>query len=217
MFKNQNLSSGNNSSIFDLSNVLIITNTRQTSFVEFYGESMIYSPPSDCSKCELCRNRNKIVLPTGNLNSEIIFVGEAPGKNEDLQGIPFVGAAGKILDDIMESAGISRSDVMITNTVKCRPFNNRDPTKEEMMACRPYLNSEMKGRKLIVGLGKSSICDLTGHEYKISDVVNTIIKIEVEGEFIDFLPTYHPMACIYISEAKKNLLETMKIVKRLLK
>ncbi|MCQ2052747.1 MAG: uracil-DNA glycosylase [archaeon] len=173
-------------------------------------------PPSDCSRCGLCQNRTNIVLPTGNLNSEIVFVGEAPGKNEDLQGTPFIGSAGKILDDVMRSAGISRSDIMITNTVKCRPFNNRDPTKEEMMACRPYLNSEMKGRKLIVGLGKSSIRNLMGYECRMSKVVNTIVKIEVEGEFMDFLPTYHPMACIYMSEAKKHLLETMKIVKRLL-
>ena len=85
-------------------------------------------PPKDCDRCGLCNGRNNIVLPTGNLDSPVVFVGEAPGENEDLQGVPFVGRAGKILDDAMTAAGITRKDVMITNTVKCRPPNNRYPT-----------------------------------------------------------------------------------------
>ena len=76
------------------------------------------TPPSDCDRCGLCKGRNNIVLPTGNLQSGIVFIGEAPGENEDLQGVPFVGRAGKILDDAMAAAGITRNDVMITNTVK---------------------------------------------------------------------------------------------------
>jgi len=76
----------------------------------------------------------------------VVFVGEAPGENEDLQGRPFVGKSGKILADAMALAGISRSDVMITNTVKCRPPSNRDPKPEEMEACRPFLESELSGR-----------------------------------------------------------------------
>lgn len=171
------------------------------------------SPPSDCDRCGLCGGRTNIVLPTGNLDSPIVFVGEAPGENEDLQGVPFVGRAGKILDDAMAAAGITRRDVMITNTVKCRPPNNRDPTHEEMETCIPFLFSELKGRKLIVGLGKSSCRDLMGYEGGMKDVVNRIVKIDVGGEKVDFLPAYHPMACIYRKEARESLAETMRIVK----
>ena len=174
------------------------------------------APPSDCDRCGLCKGRTNIVLPTGNLRSGIVFIGEAPGENEDLQGVPFVGRAGKILDDAMTTAGITRRDVMITNTVKCRPPNNRDPTSEEMEACRPFLDSELKGRKLIVGLGKSSCRDLMGYEGGMKDVVNKIVKIEVGGEQADFLPAYHPMACVYRNVARESLAETMRIVKGLL-
>ena len=174
------------------------------------------APPADCRRCGLCEGRNNIVLPTGNLDSGIVFIGEAPGENEDLQGIPFVGRAGKILDDAMAAAGISRRDVMITNTVKCRPPGNRDPTSEEMEACRPFLLSELKGRKLIIGLGKSSCRDLMGYEGGMKDVVNKIVKIDIDGESADFLPAYHPMACVYRKEARESLAETMRMVKGLL-
>ena len=173
-------------------------------------------PPSDCSGCGLCKGRTNIVLPTGNLRSGIVFVGEAPGENEDLQGVPFVGRAGKILDDAMQAAGITRKDVMITNTVKCRPPENRDPTGDEMEACRPFLVSELKGRKMIVGLGKSSCRDLMGYEGGMKDVVNKVVKIDLDGEKADFLPAYHPMACVYRKEARESLAETMRIVKGLL-
>lgn len=174
------------------------------------------SPPADCDRCGLCAQRTNIVLPAGNLSSGIVFVGEAPGENEDLQGVPFVGRAGKILDDAMSAAGITRKDVMITNTVKCRPPNNRDPTEEEMKACMPFLFSELKGRRLIVGLGKSSCRDLMGYEGGMKDVVNRIVRIKIDGEDADFLPAYHPMACIYRKEARESLAETMRIVKGLL-
>ena len=174
------------------------------------------APPADCRRCGLCKGRNNIVLPTGDLDSGIVFIGEAPGENEDLQGIPFVGRAGRILDEAMAAAGISRGDVMITNTVKCRPPGNRDPTSEEMEACRPFLFSELKGRKLIVGLGKSSCRDLMGYEGGMKDVVNKIVKIDIDGESADFLPAYHPMACVYRKEARESLAETMGIVKGLL-
>ena len=173
-------------------------------------------PPEDCDRCGLCKGRNRIVLPTGNLDSPIVFVGEAPGENEDIQGVPFVGRAGKILDDAMAAAGISRKDVMITNTVKCRPPNNRDPTSEEMEACIHFLRSELKGRKLVVGLGKSSCRDLMGYEGGMKDVVNKTVKIDVDGESIDFLPAYHPMACVYRKEARESLAETMRIIRGLL-
>lgn len=174
------------------------------------------SPEKDCSLCGLCNGRTNIVLPCGDLSSPVVFIGEAPGENEDLQGIPFIGRAGKILDDAMAAAGIDRSDVMITNTVKCRPPNNREPTKEEMDACRGFLESELIGRRLIVGLGKSSCRDLMGYDGPMKDVVNKSVEIEIGGEKVMFLPAYHPMSCIYRKESRTSLAETMSIVKGLL-
>ncbi len=170
-------------------------------------------PEPDCSLCGLCEGRHNLVLPDGNYDSPVVFVGEAPGENEDLEGRPFIGRSGKLLTNMMEDAGIARSSILITNTVKCRPPKNRDPTAEEMEICRPFLNSELKGRSLIVGLGKSACRDLLGYEGKMGDIVNKITTIVIDGEEIDFLPTYHPAACIYNKQARVNLRAAMDIVK----
>ncbi len=174
---------------------------------------MIIPPGKDCQRCDLCRHRTKIVVPCGDPASPVAFVGEGPGENEDLQGVPFVGRAGKILDGILEEMGLPREKVFITNTVKCRPPENREPTPEEMQACRPYLVSELQGRKAIVGLGKSSIRDLLGYEGSMKDIVNTRQYIDVGGEKILFIPTYHPMACIYQPAAREQLRLTVAMVR----
>lgn len=174
---------------------------------------MVLSPDPDCSLCGLCDGRTTIVLPDGDPSSKVVFVGEAPGENEDLQGRPFVGKSGRILEDAMSAAGISRSDVMITNTVKCRPPGNRDPKAEEMAACRPFLESELTGRALVVGLGRSAIRDLIGYDGKMADIVNRITDVEVNGCKVRFLPTYHPAACIYNKGARVALAEAMEIVR----
>jgi len=170
-------------------------------------------PEKDCSRCSLSAFRTKIVMPDGNLDSTVVFVGEAPGENEDLTGRPFVGRSGKLLEKIMNGEGIERKDVMITNTVKCRPPGNRDPTKEEMDACRPFLEHELKGRKVIVGLGKTACRDMIGYEGKMADIVNKEMTIEIAGESVTFIPTYHPAACIYSNESKSELKRTMNILK----
>ena len=170
-------------------------------------------PEPNCRLCGLCEGRMKIVLPSGDLNSPVVFVGEAPGEREDIIGKPFVGRSGKLLDSIMEEEGVDRSKVMITNTVKCRPPENRDPTKEEMAACRPFLDHELSGRKVIVGLGKSACRDLLGYEGKMSDIANTKMKIKVLGKDVLFIPTYHPAACIYSRESRGALRTTMRILK----
>ena len=107
-------------------------------------------PESDCRLCGLCEGRTNIVLPDGTYDTGIVFVGEAPGENEDNEGRPFVGRSGKILEGMMKDAGFSRSDVLITNTVKCRPPGNRDPTHEEMQACRPFLESELYDAEVVI-------------------------------------------------------------------
>ena len=170
-------------------------------------------PEKDCSRCSLSAFRTKIVMPDGNLDSDVVFVGEAPGENEDLTGRPFVGRSGKLLEKMMNGEGIERKDVMITNTVKCRPPGNRDPTKEEMDACRPFLEHELKGRKVIVGLGKTACRDMIGYEGKMADIVNKEMTIEIAGESVTFIPTYHPAACIYSNESKSELKRTMSILK----
>lgn len=175
------------------------------------------SPEKDCSRCGLCSGRTNLVLPCGDLRSKVVFVGEAPGENEDLQGIPFVGRAGKILNDALSAAGIDRDSVMITNTVKCRPPNNRDPTHEEMAACRMFLDSELEDRELVIGLGRSAIRDLIGYEGGMKEVINKVTEMEVNGKRIRFLPAYHPMACVYRKEARTSLAETMQIVKEFMR
>jgi len=170
-------------------------------------------PEPNCRLCGLCEGRTKIVMPSGDLGSPVVFVGEAPGEKEDLSGKPFVGRSGKLLDAIMEEEGVDRSKVMITNTVKCRPPENRDPTKEEMDACRPFLDHELSGRKVIIGLGKSACRDLLGYEGKMADIANTKMSIKVHGKDVLFIPTYHPAACIYSRESRDALRTTMRILR----
>jgi len=170
-------------------------------------------PDNDCRLCGLCENRTNLVLPSGDLESKVIFVGEAPGETEDLSGKPFVGRSGKLLDAIMEEEGIERANVMITNTVKCRPPGNRDPTQEEMSACRPFLDSELYDRELIVGLGKSACRNLLNYEGKMADIVNKTVTIRVKDRAVNFIPTYHPAACIYSKEARGALRVTMRIIR----
>jgi DNA polymerase len=154
-----------------------------------------------------------MVMPSGDMGSPVVFVGEAPGEKEDLSGKPFVGRSGKLLDSIMEEEGVDRSKVMITNTVKCRPPGNRAPTEEEMAACRPFLDHELSERKVVVGLGKSACRDLLGYEGKMADIANKKMSIKVNGKDILFIPTYHPAACIYSRESRAALRTTMRILR----
>jgi len=170
-------------------------------------------PEKNCARCPLHTYRTKIVMPDGNQNSNVVFVGEAPGENEDLTGRPFVGRSGKLLEKIMLEAGIKRTDVLITNTVKCRPPGNRDPTKEEMDACRPFLEHELSERRVVVGLGRSACRDLIGYEGKMAEIANKEMRIKMNGKEVTFIPTYHPAACIYNNDSKAELRRTMDILK----
>ncbi len=169
-------------------------------------------PSEACDLCGLSAGRTRIVLPDGDPSSGVVFVGEGPGENEDLEGRPFVGRSGRILEGMMEEAGFGRSEVLITNTVKCRPPGNRDPTPEEMAACRPFLESELEGARLVIGLGRSACRDLMGYEGPMSEVVNIQTTIRIGGRDIPFLPAYHPAATIYNKDSRESLRETMRIV-----
>ena len=147
-----------------------------------------------CVKCNLSKTRTNAVPGIGNVKSDIIFVGEAPGRNEDLQGKPFVGTAGQILSEAMEYAGFARDQVYITNVVKCRPPNNRQPITEERDACRQYLSEELDiiKPKIICILGNTAYSSLLDG----SEITKNRGKLVKNNDQLYFV-TVHPAAIIY--------------------
>jgi uracil-DNA glycosylase len=175
---------------------------------------LIHSEILECTKCELHKNRTQAVPGEGPYDARIMFVGEGPGQNEDEQGRPFVGAAGKFLTELLESIGLKRSDVFITNIVKCRPPNNRAPKKSETEACNPYLQSQIRliNPRIVCALGTPAITTLIGDEYSASKSHgNPLLK----GQ-ITFLPMYHPAAALYDASLKETLFHDFHILKQLL-
>lgn len=166
-----------------------------------------------CTRCALSRSRTQVVPPDGDLDSIVCFVGEAPGEKEDLTGKPFVGRAGKMLDKLLRIEELDRKRIMITNTVKCRPPENRNPTAEEMTACFPYLEQELEGRKLAVAMGRVACADLIGDVTKLGSEANIVRKVKVGRDQIDVLPAYHPSACLFNVQARKSLQESIRIAK----
>ena len=147
-----------------------------------------------CKKCELCNTRNNAVPGIGNENADVVFIGEAPGKNEDLHGEPFIGTAGKRLNDALENAGLRRSSVYITNIVKCRPPNNRIPNDTERSMCINYLEEELQiiNPKIICLLGNTPFYSILGGK-EISKNHGKFISKDDRMYFI----TFHPAATIY--------------------
>lgn len=170
--------------------------------------------------CGLKKTATQAVFGSGNANSEIVFIGEAPGKNEDIEGTPFVGAAGKFLNEMLEDIGMKREDVYITNIVKYRPPNNRDPEQEEKETCNEWLINELKiiNPKLIVFLGRHSMLRFFP-ENKISEVHGKLlIKNIVElGKKQAFLPLYHPAAALYNGGMRETLKKDFKKIPEALK
>lgn len=159
-------------------------------------------------KCDL-KNVSNPVPGEGNEESKIVFIGEAPGKEEDKQGRPFVGAAGKFLNEMLEKINLKRENIYITNIVKYRPPNNRDPLPEEKEACREWLLEELNfiNPKLIIFLGRHSMNDFFPLE-KISNVHGKLLikkfnKIKTKN----FLPLYHPAAALYNGGMRETLIE----------
>ncbi|MDE1843108.1 MAG: uracil-DNA glycosylase [Thaumarchaeota archaeon] len=147
-----------------------------------------------CTNCELYKSRTHAVPGIGNEKSDIVFVGEAPGRNEDLQGKPFVGTAGQILSEALEYAGFSRDEVYITNVVKCRPPNNRQPQVEERSSCKPYLSKELEiiKPKIICILGNTAYNSLLDG----SAITKNRGKVIKNNDKLYFV-TIHPAAVIY--------------------
>jgi len=175
---------------------------------------LIHSEVLECTKCELHKSRTKAVPGEGPHDARIMFVGEGPGQNEDEQGRPFVGAAGKFLTELLESIGLKRSDVFITNIVKCRPPNNRAPRKSEIEACNPYLRSQIRliNPRIVCALGTPAITTLMGDEYSASKFHG---KSLTKGE-VTILPMYHPAAALYDASLKETIFHDFQILKQLL-
>jgi DNA polymerase len=165
----------------------------------------------DCVRCKLCRlGRKQIVFGVGNPNADLMFVGEAPGRDEDVQGIPFVGRAGQKLTQIIEAIGLKRDDVYIANVIKCRPPENRNPEPDEVESCEPFLKKQIDlvRPKIVVALGKFAVQCLLQSKQPIS---------RLRGNWHDYhgvklMPTFHPAYLLRNPGDKKLVWEDIKKV-----
>lgn len=168
----------------------------------------------DCRRCKLAAGRQTIVFGQGNPKAALMFVGEAPGADEDEQGLAFVGKAGQLLTKIVEAIGLTRDQVFIANVIKCRPPQNRNPESEEIAACQPFLERQIAAIRpqVIVGLGKFGGQWLLKTAEPISKIRGRL------GDFhgIKVMPTYHPAYLLRNPAAKKEVWEDMKVVRALL-
>ena len=175
-----------------------------------------------CKRCKLSDSRTNAVPGEGSLKPKIFFIGEAPGRNEDKQGKPFVGAAGSVLTRLLSSIGLSREVVYITNVVKCRPPGNREPTEEEIEACEPYLREQLSllKPKLIATLGRVAwkwVCDEFGLQYlPLSHVHGKAFEITTSYGSATVVPLYHPAVAVYNPNRLPLLKSDMAKLKELL-
>lgn len=175
----------------------------------------IHEQVDGCKKCSLHENNHFYVPGMGTQQTDIVLVGEGPGKNEDLQGLPFVGASGKFLDELLGSIGLSREKIYITNVVKCRPPENRDPRPEEIDACDSYLEAQIMliNPKIIITLGRFSMAKfLPG--VKISEVHGKPKKRMSDGRII--FPCYHPAVALYNGSMREVLKEDFARIPKIL-
>ena len=161
-----------------------------------------------CRACGLCETRTNVVFGVGRPDAEVLIIGEAPGANEDAQGEPFVGRAGKLLDDMLAMIGLNRRNIYITNSVKCRPPENRDPLNTEKDACRGYLRQQMElmRPKIIVCLGRVSAMELIKEDFKIT---------QEHGQFFEkdgvlMMALYHPAALLRDPHKKPDTFQDLK-------
>ena len=165
---------------------------------------------SGCLRCRLAETRTQVVFGAGSPTADLMFVGEAPGRDEDLKGEPFVGRAGQLLTDIIKAMKLSRAEVYIANVIKCRPPENRNPEADELEACHPYITRqiEMIQPKVIVTLGKFALQSLTGKTFSISSIRGQWLT---HGT-VKVMPTFHPAYLLRTPSAKKDVWNDMKKV-----
>jgi uracil-DNA glycosylase family 4 len=171
---------------------------------------------ADCSRCKLhTLGRTQVVFGVGNPNADLMFVGEAPGADEDMQGEPFVGRAGQLLTKIIEAIGLRREDVYIANVIKCRPPGNRNPEPDEVEQCEPFLFRQIDTvkPKVIVALGKFAAQCLL----RTSDPITRIRGREFKYRDAILIPTYHPAYLLRTPSAKREVWEDMKRVRAILR
>ena len=164
----------------------------------------------ECKKCKLCQNRNNVVFGTGNRQASLMFIGEGPGADEDLQGTPFVGKAGKLMNMAFEAIGLKREEVYIANIVKCRPPGNRNPEDDEAVACLNYLRNQviLVKPKIVVLLGSVALKNILGKEYGITASRGKW----VEKRGIWYMPTWHPAALLRDENKKIDFIMDLKEV-----
>ena len=174
----------------------------------------IRSDLGECTRCTLHAGRTTLVFGVGNPDADLVFVGEAPGRDEDLEGVPFVGRAGRLLTKIIASIGLTRDEVYIANVVKCRPPGNRNPEPEEVRTCEPFLFRQLDviRPKVVVALGAFAIHTLLGTDQAIS---------RLRGQVYDYrgaklVPTFHPAFLLRSPDRKRDVWEDMKKVRALL-
>jgi uracil-DNA glycosylase family 4 len=163
---------------------------RRERLVEVFNEASV------CQKCPLAATRTKVVFGAGNADADLMFVGEAPGAEEDRQGLPFVGRAGALLNELLEGIGLSRDDVFVANVLKCRPPGNRDPQPVEIESCRPYLFEQVRliEPRVVCTLGNFATKLLTGNPTGITKVRGTPQVHDLGGRTVFVLPLLHPAA-----------------------
>ena len=168
----------------------------------------------ECTRCKLHAGRTTLVFGVGNPDADLVFVGEGPGRDEDLQGVPFVGRAGQLLTKIIASIGLTRDEVYIANVVKCRPPGNRNPEPDEVQTCEPFLFQQLDviRPRVVVALGAFAVRTLLHSEQSIS---------RLRGQVFDYrgaklVPTFHPAFLLRSPDRKRDVWEDMKKVRALL-
>ncbi len=167
---------------------------------------------------DLAKTATNLVMGDGNPDADIVFIGEAPGKNEDLKGLPFVGAAGKFLDEMLHSIGLERQDIYITNIVKYRPPNNRDPLPDEKKAFWPYLVRQLSviDPKVVVTLGRHSM-EYFLPDQKISVIHGQPKRIAFGEKKLVILPLFHPAAALYNGSMRETLIQDFSTIPQTMK
>jgi len=168
---------------------------------------------TECTRCpELVESRSRIVNGTGPADADVVFVGEGPGAREDEQGEPFVGRSGSVLDDALADYGLARDDVRITNCVRCRPPENRDPTTQELENCRGYLEQEIEllDPDVVVTLGKVPSEHLLGRDVAVTSEAGTVESVELGGAKRDLLVCVHPAATLYDRSQEETFESTIE-------
>jgi DNA polymerase len=167
----------------------------------------LFKEARGCLLCPLSEGRTQVVFGNGNADADLMFVGEAPGFHEDQQGLPFVGRAGQLLDELLGEIGLERSQVFVANVLKCRPPGNRDPQPEEIETCRPYLwkQVELIEPKVICTLGNFATKLLTRSNRGITQVAGRRQEAEIGGRRVILYPLFHPAAALRTPATKERL------------